>query len=566
MNKTLFKSAPLFTFFMSATLVIFSTTAAHAVLPPTSTEPGAVIKSLEQKDRPNSHLDDIVNVPKMDEKAAGVSTKKMFELHEVVLDHAAAYKSQEFKSIYAPYIGQKVSFADLNAIAFAMTRKYREDGYIFSRVIVPPQKINGGVVHFQAIEGKISNVKVVGNFKDKNGLVQKLADRIRAAGPANTREIERYLLLIDDLPGLTARSFIKPSQTPGAGDLIISVDEDDFEGSVSVDDRGSKYLGPYRGEGVAAFNDVFGLHDRTTLRALTATQTSEIKYGEVTHEEQLGSDGARLTTRFALTDSAPGGNVKALDIDGKSSLLDVTAMYPLVRGRQMNVNLQGGLTVLESNTTFSGIKTGADRVRYAHANAHVDFTDSLRGVNQIDVQLAQGIDGLGATEEGTGRSRANGSQDFFRSDVTLTRVQDLPVPDVSLYLSGTAQGTTDSLLASEEFSVGGGSYGRAYDSGEIAGDRGYAGIAELRYGHPVDSQFLKSYQAYTFIDGGRVFNLNPVVGEVHNDSLVSTGVGVRFNLDHDVSGYLEVDSPLTQQVRSEGTKKTRVFFNLLKRF
>src|SRR5690606_20183340 len=107
---------------------------------PTSVQPGILTKSLERPDRDRARLEDTMIIPKEDTAPAQGSTQKVFTLNSVELEGSAAYDVSEFSAIFAPYIGQEVSFADLNAIAQGMTRKYREDGYIFSRVILPPQK------------------------------------------------------------------------------------------------------------------------------------------------------------------------------------------------------------------------------------------------------------------------------------------------------------------------------------------------------------------------------------------------------------------------------------------
>ena len=565
MSNPLLRPLRLFILTIGVMLFIsFNSSTAFAQIPP-STEPGVVIKGLERKAPPRSRLEDIVTVPKPGEMEKKVSDKKIFVLKKVVLDKSDVYQAADLANTYDKYIGQQVSFADLNDIASAMTRKYRKGGYIFSRVIVPPQKINNGVVHFQAIEGRIVNVELVGKVRNDNGLIKTIADKIRNEGPANSKKIERYLLLIDDLPGIKARSFIKPSRTVGGGDMVISVEEDSFEGSASFDNRGSKYLGPFRGELVGAFNSVLGLHERTTLRAVAATQTSELKFGEITHEEQIGSEGMNINTRFAVTDSSPGGNVSSLGIEGSSRLLEISAKYPLIRSRAMNLNVVGGLSGLNSETDLLGIKTAEDHVRSLQAGGQADFTDPLLGINQVDFRASKGISVLGATDDGMGRSRANGKHDFLRMNLTATRIQDILLPDLSLFLSATGQASNDALLASEEFTVGGAGFGRAYDGGEIAGDRGYAGVAELRYGSYVDHELIRSYQLYAFMDGGRVFNKNPLVGESGDSSLVSTGVGVRFNIIHDISGFLEFASPNTRIVRSENNDKSRLFFSVLKR-
>lgn len=538
---------------------------AFAQVPP-SAEPGIITKSLERPDRARSRIEDTIVVPDMDEAKAKGSTKKIFVLNSVVLEGSSVYKSEDFAKIYGPYIGQQVSFADLNAIAHGMTRKYREDGYIFTRVILPPQTIKGGVLHVQALEGRIVNVQVTGNFKDSNGLIAKFADKIRSSNAANTREIERYLLLIDDLPGITARSFMKPSATKGGGDLIINVEEDFFEGSASIDNRGSRFVGRGRGELVGAFNSLFGIHDRTTLRAIVAAEPEELRFGEITHEEQIGSEGLRVKGRYAHTDTEPGGSLSALGIQGDTDLFDVEGLYPLLRGRQANFNLLGGFNATNSETDLAGINIAKDRIRSARFGARADFSDGLRGVNQLELIATQGLDVLNATSDGIGRSRANGEHEFMKVNASVTRVQDLFLPELSLMLSGAFQHSRDPLLASEEFTVGGPGFGRGYDAGEIAGDRGYSGIAELRYGGPVNNQYLQAYQLYTFLDYGHIKNLQPVVGEFREDSITSTGLGVRFNLAYDVSGYVEWDTPLTKMVNAEGDDDSRFFFNLLKRF
>lgn len=560
-SKRFIRSIAILVFAISLLVGIQST---HAQVPP-SAEPGIVTRSLEQPDRTRSRIEDTVVLPKLDRETAQGSTKKIFVLKGVILDSSTVYNTEDFKQVYGPYIGQSVSFADLNAIAIGMTRKYREDGYIFSRVILPPQKIGDGVLHVQAVEGRIVNVELTGTYKDNNGLIKAYADKIRSSQAANTKEIERYLLLIDDLPGITARSFMKPSATKGGGDLIISVEEDFFEGSASIDNRGSRFVGRGRGELVGAFNSIFGIHDRTTLRLLAASPTDELRYGEITHEEQLGSEGVRIKGRYAHTETEPGGSLSPLFIEGETDLFDIEGLYPIIRGRQMNLNLLAGFNANNSETDLAGLNIAKDRIRSVRAGARLDFTDALRGVNQIEVTGTQGLDVLNATNDGLGRSRANGEHEFFRANATATRIQDI-WGDLSMLLSGTVQHSRDPLLASEEFTVGGPGFGRAYDSGEIAGDRGYAGQVELRYGGPVQNQFLNSYQAYTYIDYGHITNLSPVVGEFRKDSITSAGLGVRFNLNYDISGYVEWDTPLTKMVNAEGDDDSRFFFSVLKRF
>lgn len=533
---------------------------------PTSTQPGILGRSLESDDRGRIGSGGNIVLPQMEEDAIDGSTEKVFTLTDVVIEGSTVYDRDDLAPVFDEFIGQPVSFSDLNRIASGLTRKYREDGYIFSRVILPPQKINNGVVHLRAVEGRVANVEVTGTYKDRGGLIRSMANKIKTAGPTNTSDIERYLLLIDDLPGITARSFVKPSQQQGGGDLVIVVEQDMFEGSASIDNRGSRFVGPWRGELVGAFNSLFGIHDRTTLRTILATQTEELQYGEITHEQQMFTEGLRVRGRYAITSTKPGGTLSPLGIEGDSELFDVEALYPLIRGRELNLGLNAGFSANNTVTELGGIEVGKDRIRTARLGTTLDFSDELRGINQFDLGVTQGLDVLDSTSDGAGRTRANAEHQFVRLNATATRVQDLWLPGVSALMSVTGQYSTDPLLASEEFTVGGPGFGRAYDSGELAGDRGYAGQLELRYGREVGGDLLASYQAYSFVDYGKVKNKSPVVGEVAEDSLTSAGLGVRYNLAYDLSGYLEAAVPLNKEVNAEGDDDPRFFMTLSKRF
>lgn len=531
---------------------------------PTSTQPGIVIKNLEEDRRAPASLEGNFIVEDKQSGADDASKEKVFTLEKVILEGSTIYSESEVNNLLAGYIGKPVSLNDLNVIAKVLTKEYRNDGYVFSSVILPPQKIKDGIVRLKAVEGRITEVTLTGDYKDGNCLIKDMADKIRSDGPSSTKDLERYLLLIDDLPGVKARSILRPSSTPGGGELIINIEQDSFEGALGIDNRGSQFIGRYRGTAVAAFNSALGIHDRTTLRAILTNETEELRFADITHEEQIGSDGLNIRGRFAMTETEPGEELSLSDIRGTSRLFDIEAIYPIIRGRQLNLNIQGGFTVLNTHSDVLSLQTSEDKVRYVYAGTRFDFTDSLAGINQFDLSFAQGIDGLGATGEGLGRSRVNSEQDFFRANFYAARIQDI-YAGFSVELAASGQYSADELLASEEFSIGGEEFGRGYDAGEIAGDKGIDGSIELRYSDNTGYDFLQTYQLYTFYDAGKVWNKNPGVGETSHESLASAGIGARFNLDYDISGYLEFSTPLTRNVAAEHDDGSRIFFSFLKR-
>ena len=534
---------------------------------PTTADPGVLIRELEDNRRGANILDDSVILPEYQDPQLDLSDEKVLDFQGITLEGSTVYTEESLAPLYNDYLGQAVSFADLHVIAQRITRQYREDGFIFSRVILPPQSIQDGFVKMQAIEGQLTDVQIVGEYQDNTGLIASMADKIRGAGgPANSRDIERYLLLIDDLPGITARSIVRPSEERAGGELIITIEENAFEGSIGFDNRGSRYVGPYRATIVGAFNSLFGLHDRTTVRGIAATEIEELRYIDITHEQQIGTEGMRFTGRAALTRTEPGGNIETLDIEGDSELLDLEVRYPIMRSRRSNLNVYAGFGALNSETDILGgaVETN-DRVRNLRIGADYDFIDPW-GINRVDLFVTQGLQFLGSTDDGAGRSRVNADHGFTRLNASASRVQDI-FGSVSALISATGQLSNDPLLSSEEFSVGGPSFGRAYDAGEISGDRGWAGQVELRYSGVFNEMpVIQDYQAYSFIDYGRISNIDPTVGESDEESLTSYGAGVRFNMDYDMYSNFEVAVPMTDDVAAEGDDDIRFFFNILKRF
>ncbi len=495
------------------------------------------------------------------------STQKVFVLKNVVLEGSTVYGAAGPRSAYEKFVGQSVSFADLQTIAGAMTAQYRNDGYILSRVVLKPQKVGGGEVHFQALEGYVDAIQLTGEIKGDKELIEAFANKIKTERPLNAKTLERYLLLMDDLPGVTARSVLKASPTQkGASNLIVTLLDQSYEASLQGDNRGNRFIGPYQLTAVGAVNSAFGMYDRNTLRLAASSDFDELLYGEYVSEFQLGTEGTRLTSRIAAAETRPGSTLSSLDLHGTSKLLEFAVLHPALRSRDENLFLRSVFRLQNSDNESLGVELFEDHVRHISAGLDYDVTDTWAGINRMGLTVTQGLEIFDSTSDGTGRSRITGEHDFTRFNANYTRVQDI-AGDVSLFASVDGQASLDPLLSSEQYGIGGESYGRAYDGGEIVGDHGLAGILELRYSGSMDDQsIVRSYQPYIFYDAGAVWLIDKAVGEQSRESLTSAGLGTRFNLVEDFSGYVELSFPITRDVGSKGNDESRIFFNVIKRF
>lgn len=98
----------------------------------------------------------------------------LFVLRHVSIVGATAIPHHQLATAYEPYIGRKVSQADLAAIAANIGDIYREAGFHLSRAIVPPQDIDGGSIRVQVIEGRITALDLKGEGAEEFGVRQIL--------------------------------------------------------------------------------------------------------------------------------------------------------------------------------------------------------------------------------------------------------------------------------------------------------------------------------------------------------------------------------------------------------
>ena len=95
-----------------------------------------------------------------------------------------------------------------------------------------------------------------------------------------------------------------------------------------------------------------------------------------------------------------------------------------------------------------------------------------------------------------------------------------------------------------------------------------AGKVELQYGEPIGDVYLDSYQVYSFVDAGIVWNRGGNEFEQdEDDTLSSVGAGIRLNINDYVSANFEVASQLGRgSASNDGDTETRALFGLTARF
>jgi hemolysin activation/secretion protein len=534
---------------------------------PKPAQPERLQQRFDKPPEPKSTLEPVA--PEVKKPIPLVEMEKVkFKLMGIVVEGSTVYQDSDFLPFYEQFLGKEISLAKVYEVAGDITAKYRNDGYILSRANVPAQRIKNGVVRIQVIEGFVDKIEIDGKVGGRKKRLHAYIDKIAASKPLQVKVLERYLLLIDDLPGVTVESVLTPSkETPGAANLTLLLKHKTVDGYVSLDNRGSRFNGPIQGSAGGNLNSILGLYEKTGFNFVTTEPTSELIYFNGTHEQQIGGEGTKLILSGSLSHTEPGSTLKSFNIEGDSLTISGIITHPFIRSREENLSGRFGLLMRNTETDILGSLSARDRLRVFSLGFSYDFVDKFRGVSLIDIEFRQGANIFNATESGKANlSRSQGKSNFSKISANLWRRQNIS-HGFSVLVEATGQYAFDSVLSSEEFSFGGARFGRGYDSSEISGDQGVSVKTELQYFYKVGKKYLKSLQPYGFYDYGSVWQKgNDFTGSSRHSSLSSVGGGIGFSLTNWLSGYVEAAKPLDDQVIAEGDNDIRGFASLIARF
>ncbi len=534
---------------------------------PDSADPAEIRRRFEERALPEEPEDpDLDVIPGPEPAPPEEDALLSFVLSAVSIDGATVFDPVEFGPAYTDYLTRSVTSDDVEIILSRITEMYRERGYFLSRAIALPQDVDSGMLRINVVEGFIETVKLAGDVPDPD-LIRSYTDRIVAQRPLTLGLFERTLFLINDLAGLSVGVSLDATDgSSGAYELTLKITYDAVDGSAYMDNRGTRAVGRYQTWLSGGVNSIFGTGERFQLGLFTVpNQPKELIYLDVRYEQPIGRNGTYVSLAGSRSDSDAGGRLKALDTESESYSGTVRVGHPVIRTRRQNLWLVGSFGYLESREERDGAIRFEDRTRVARLRTTYSLADTLSGTTRFSFEASKGLEIFGASRRGAANlSRSTGRSDFFKVTSDVSRVQEL-VGGFTLALAARAQKSSVPLLSSEEFGVGGSRYGRGYDSSEITGDDGAAGLAELRFDAEINETYLKSVQVYGFYDVGAVWNTLPG-GKSARESLASVGGGVRLTVTSSVFATIEVAKPLTRTVANEGDDDARAFFSFAARF
>lgn len=488
-------------------------------------------------------------------------TRPLFKLRRVVISGATTISQTSIVRAYQPYLGKKVSQADLAEMATKVSEVYREAGFHLSRAVVPVQDIKGGTLRLRVIEGSITEIVLKGDGADEFGIRQMLAS-VQAEHPSRFGTLERQLLLINGRPGVRIldTGIEEIGNATGRFRLTLEVKTWHVFVSTGVDNFGSKAVGPWQSYSTAAFNSYLSPGDSLVLNiSTTPGDFRELIFGRVAYETPVGTDGVRIGAHSFYSKVRPGDFRRDFKDGTETNAFELFGSMAPIQTQQATLVLRAGVGMTNASETDVFGRVYDDRIRTLSVSADSRLKDQLGGDNYLAIGVRQGLNILDASRDGDAVSRFGASSTFTAANFWATRYQHL-TEAFSIKFAATGQWASGPLFSSQQFYLGGMSFGRGYGSAEISGDNGLAGAIELRYDRSVNFHFWKGFQLYGFFDAGTAWNSGFNLGD--GFSLVSAGTGVRFFLFDDLKADIGVAFPLGYRAFDNPGRSPRFIFSL----
>jgi hemolysin activation/secretion protein len=470
--------------------------------------------------------------------------------------------SDDFKEEVVAYLGEPVTFKDLNQITSKVSAFYKHANHPLVDVVVPEQDVTSGVIQVVVNEFRVGEVRVEGNRWFSDNIVSAPVS-LRHGDTIDTQKLLNEMNAANSNPFRRVDLVYQPGQ-PGYTDLVLNT-QDRFPVSVytGFDNSGTPATGRSRWNMGATWGNALW-HDEQLSYQFSASDN--FFSGNGVGGAAFISNSLNWTIPVRARDSISifGNYQKAVPnvgtdfgFVGKSGQASIRYSLALPRFSRFNETVQLGY---DFKTTNNNLAFGGTQV--SRTNAEIDqfpltyaanLTDRL-GSYAFTTSLVFSPGSLSPNNKtndfqpGTFQSGVFGAQaryTYWRSD--FTRLTKLPYKGVYAFrLLGQTSSTN--LLYTEKLTGGGPDILRGYDPNSVYGDSGIVMTNELRTPalKPFAEYGLGQVQLCVFWDYGHLQAVHNFPGQLNSVAASSVGTGLRYDLRSNLTSSVTYGRALIQ--------------------
>jgi hemolysin activation/secretion protein len=467
---------------------------------------------------------------------------------------ARVLDARKIEDVFSPYKGHDVSTATLKTALDSANALYAEAGYPLGRAYIPIQRLKDGVLTVYVVEGYVRNVLVTASDEKTKKLVSRMAASLTSERPLTRAHLERVLLLIQEVPGITVGSkFDNMDPKTGATNLIIAASIRTVAVGFSFNNRAGLNALPVQPYISATANNILGWGDQITATALLSPRQKDYAFYDLAMSSLITSDGLSGVLDGSWAQALDDVSLRPYDVRSRSAQFSSGLRYPLMRSLDESLTMAGRIYYASAVYSLDGL-------------IHADFAKDKNLVSEVSADYARAFSNslaLGSTVRFTQGIDSYGGEPHTRlhtiAGFTKVRAESRlvwrPLEKLALNFSTMGQYSPVSLIASEEVAFGGLQYGRGFQASEISGDSGIGFSFQPEYTIGLTSSW--SLTPFALLDYAKSYNKR--FDGQPNAELVSSGGGIKIGFSDFATVTLELDKPINRIPLDRRDKSVRFF-------
>ncbi len=493
-------------------------------------------------------------------------TEQPIKVETIEVVGSTVFTEADFTDFISPLMGKTVTRAELDSLIDAINKLYLDKNYLTSNAVLEEDSLVTGNIRIAIIEGGIQEIIIEGNKRVNNSYIKNRIER-GTTTPFNPNNLEDQLKLLRLNPLFkNISATLKKGDTTNQNILVVSVEEaNPFSGNFQVNNYSPPSVGESQFELDLNYGNVTGNGD---LIAINYDHTFAGGMDDINVSYNLPVNSLDGTVGIGFeynTNEVIQEPFDRLNIEGESTTFSLNYRQPIIKNPRQELALSVGFTY-ENGQTFildepTGFGFGPDsegRTKTSVINFAQDYlTRNDTGVWYLRSQFNLGTGVFDAT---TNDDPIPDGQ-FFSWLGQVQRVQIFN-PNHFLIIQGDVQLTPDSLLPSQQFTIGGGQSIRGYRQNYLAGDNGLRLSVEDRIIVSRDENGAANLQLAPFLDIGTVINNknNPNSISQNQTVIAGLGLGLLWNPEPNLNMRFDYGIPLVEIDNKGDTAQDNGFY------
>ena len=483
-----------------------------------------------------------------------------------------SFDTATLKALVADAEGRTQTLTELNTLARRITDFYIAQGQPLASAFLPEQTMNDGVLRIVVVEAKYGQIRVENSSRISTAQLESFVESLKSGDVVLQGPLDRSLLLLRDLAGVTVMANARPGTEAGTTDLVLTaVDAPRVTGTYSIDNQGSKSSGRERAIASMDLRNFLGYGE--TFSGLALTSGAGMAYARAAVQAPVNGVGTTVGGGVAQLQYKLGDVFASLDANGTATVYDAFVQQSLVRSTRavLNADLRFEYKILKDRVDSVNTRTYRTLTSMTPGLSG-ELRDEWGGGGRTNFSISYTVGGVefgDATAESKDQdvAGANTKGSYARLNVELARQQSLgawpALANTTLFARVRGQGANKNIDSSEQISIAGPQGVRGYDANALSGAQGYVATLELR--QMLANSKYGVFQTQAFADSGQVtvYRNSLLNSTLPNRALMqSVGLGASWATQGGWNAQLSVARPISSAPEISAHRGTRAWLTV----